>query len=89
MDKLVKKKVIEEVQEGDVLCVNPMSVASNKEGKRRLVIDISKHINPRCIIILLDRTHYIMAFTSDFFVIFFYYTTELGSACYPSLQQRN
>ena len=44
----MKKKVIKEVQEGDVRCVNPMSVASKKEGKRRLVIDLSGHINTRC-----------------------------------------
>ena len=46
--KLKSNEVIEEVGEDKVLCINPMSVASNKKGKRRLCIDLSRHVNDSC-----------------------------------------
>ena len=36
VEKLLKRKVIEEVKREEVACINPMSVASNREGKKRL-----------------------------------------------------
>ena len=30
------------------MCINPMSIASNKKGKKRLCIDLSRHVNMVC-----------------------------------------
>ena len=40
--------VVEEVEQNDVLCCNPLSVASNKKGKKRLCLDLSCHVNLAC-----------------------------------------
>ena len=40
--------VIEEVEEEDVEGVNPLFVASNKKGKKRLCLDLSRHVNESC-----------------------------------------
>ena len=45
--KLLTNGVIEEVDEEKVICTNPLSVASNRIGKRRLCIDLSHHVNVR------------------------------------------
>ena len=46
--KLVKNGVVEEVEQKDVLCCNPLSVASNKKGKKRLCLDLSRQVNLAC-----------------------------------------
>ena len=46
--KLVKNGVVEEVVQNDVLCCNPLSVAANKKGKKRLCLDLSRHVNLAC-----------------------------------------
>ena len=46
--KLLIKRAIREVDESELLCINPLSVASNKEGKKCLVIDLSWHVNKFC-----------------------------------------
>jgi hypothetical protein len=46
--KLVSNDVIEEVGLDKVLCINPLSMAANKKGKRRLCIDLSRHLNESC-----------------------------------------
>ena len=33
---------------GEVVCINPMSIASNKKGKKRLCIDLSRYVNIAC-----------------------------------------
>ena len=43
---LLKQKRVMEVDQADVLCCNPLSVAVNSKGKKRLVIDLSRHVNP-------------------------------------------
>ena len=35
-------------EEDKVTCINPISVASNRVGKRRLCIDLSRHVNNSC-----------------------------------------
>ena len=44
MEKYIKfaKKVIEEVSEKNVVCINPISVAANREGKNRFIIYLSR-----------------------------------------------
>ena len=46
--KLLTNEVIEEVTKGELVCINPMSIASNKKGKKRLCIDLSRHVNISC-----------------------------------------
>ena len=46
--KLINKKVVREVSKDEVLCINPLSVASNRQGKKRLCIDLSRHVNQFC-----------------------------------------
>ena len=46
--KLVMNGVAEEVEEKDILCCNPLSVAANKKGKQRLCLDLSRHVNLSC-----------------------------------------
>ena len=46
--KLVMNGVAEEVEEKDILCCNPLSVAANKKGKKRLCLDLSRHVNLSC-----------------------------------------
>ena len=48
IEKLLRRRVIEEVDHKEVACINPMSVASNREGKKRLCIDLSRHVNDYC-----------------------------------------
>ena len=48
IEKLLMRRVIEEVNHEEVACINPMSVASNREGKKRLCIDLSRHVNDYC-----------------------------------------
>ena len=46
--KLLENGVIEEVGIKDITCINPLSVASNKKGKLRLCLDLSRHVNLAC-----------------------------------------
>ena len=46
--KLLANGIIEEVGDDKVICVNPM-VASNRVGKQRLCIDLSRHVNNSCV----------------------------------------
>ena len=46
--KLLANGVVEEVSRKEVVCINPMSIASNKKGKKRLCIDLSRHVNKVC-----------------------------------------
>ena len=46
--KLIHNDVIEEVEAKEVACINPLTVASNKKGKKRLCIDLSRHVNLHC-----------------------------------------
>ena len=43
--KLVKMKVLKEVSKEEVSCVNPLTVAINDQGKKRLCIDLSRYVN--------------------------------------------
>ena len=43
--KLVKMKVLREVERDEVSCVNPLTVAINDRGKKRLCIDLSRYVN--------------------------------------------
>ena len=47
--KFLLNEVIEEVEAKEVLCINPLTVASNKKGKKRLCIDLSRHVNLSCV----------------------------------------
>ena len=46
--KFLDNGVIEEVGKKDITCVNPLSVAANKKGKKRLCLDLSRHVNLAC-----------------------------------------
>ena len=46
--KLLQANVLKEVKKEEVWCVNPLSVAINSEGKRRLCLDLSRHVNKIC-----------------------------------------
>ena len=46
--KLLKNGVIEEVAKKELTCINPLSVASNKKGKLRLCLDLSRKVNLAC-----------------------------------------
>ena len=46
--KLVESKAVVEVDREGIICVNPLSVASNQEGKLRLCIDLSRCVNNHC-----------------------------------------
>ena len=43
--KLVRMKVLKEVNKGEVSCINPLTVAVNDKGKKRLCIDLSRYVN--------------------------------------------
>ena len=43
--KLLANKVIEEVDRSKVAYVNPLSMASNAKGNKRLCLDLSRHVN--------------------------------------------
>ena len=43
--KLLENQVIEEVSPTDLQCVNPLSIASNRKGKQRLCLDLSRCVN--------------------------------------------
>ena len=43
--KLVKLEILKEVERGEVSCVNPLAVAINDRGKKRLCIDLSRYVN--------------------------------------------
>ena len=43
--KLVKMKILKEVERDEVSCVNPLTVAINNRGKKRLCIDLSRYVN--------------------------------------------
>ena len=45
IEKLVKMKVLKEVAKEEVSCINPLTVAINDRGKRRLCIDLSRYVN--------------------------------------------
>ena len=45
---MLKKKVIEEVAEQEVECINPISLASNREGKKPFCVDLSRWVNEHC-----------------------------------------
>ena len=48
IQKLIDSKDVVEVCREEVMCVNPLSVASNKEGKLQLCIDLSRCVNNHC-----------------------------------------
>ena len=43
--KLVRAKLVREVDRQSLVCVNPLTVAVNARGKRRLCIDLSRCVN--------------------------------------------
>ena len=43
--KLVKLEILKEVKRSEVSCVNPLTVAINGVGKKRLCIDLSRYVN--------------------------------------------
>jgi hypothetical protein len=43
--KLLENQVIEEVSPTDLQCINPLSIASNRKGKQRLCLDLSRWVN--------------------------------------------
>ena len=43
--KLVKLEILKEVKRSEVSCVNPLTVAINGVGKKRLYIDLSRYVN--------------------------------------------
>ena len=43
--KLVNMKVLMEVRKEEVNCINPLTVAVNDKGKKRLCINLSRYIN--------------------------------------------
>ena len=43
--KLVKMEILKEVERDEVSCVNPLTVAVNDRGKKRLCIDLSRYVN--------------------------------------------
>ena len=43
--KLAKMKILKEVKEEEVSCINPLTVAVNDRGKKRLCIDLSRYVN--------------------------------------------
>ena len=45
VQKLLKLEILKEVQRKEVTCVNPLTVAINGVGKRRLCIDLSRCVN--------------------------------------------
>ena len=45
IEKLVKMKILKEVERDEVSCVNPLTVAINDRGKKRLCIDLSHYVN--------------------------------------------
>ena len=45
IEKLVKMKVLKEVPRDEVSCINPLTVAVNDRGKKRLCIDLSRYVN--------------------------------------------
>ena len=45
VQKLVKKEILKEVERNEVQCVNPLTVAINGVGKKRLCIDLSRCVN--------------------------------------------
>ena len=42
--KLVRMKVLKEVSKEEVSCINPLTVAINDQGKKRLCIDLSRYV---------------------------------------------
>ena len=45
VQKLVKLGILKEVERSEVTCVNPLTVAINAVGKKRLCIDLSRCVN--------------------------------------------
>ena len=45
MRKLVRVKLVREVDRRSLVCVNPLTVAVNARGKRQLCIDLSRCVN--------------------------------------------
>ena len=45
INKLLAAKLIKEVPRSELWCVNPLTVAANARGKRRLCIDLSRCVN--------------------------------------------
>ena len=45
VEKMVKSKILREVSREEVKCVNPLTVAVNSNGKKRLCIDLSRYVN--------------------------------------------
>jgi hypothetical protein len=43
--EMARKKVLRKVGRSEVKCINPLTVATNSKGKRRLCIDLSRHVN--------------------------------------------
>ena len=45
MASLVRARLVREVDRRSLVCVNPLTVACNARGKRRLCIDLSRCVN--------------------------------------------
>ena len=45
VSKLVSANIVRKVRKEDLTCINPLSVAVNSKGKRRLCIDLSRCYN--------------------------------------------
>ena len=45
VEKLKEARLVEEIGREDLWCVNPLTVAMNSKGKRRLCLDLSRYMN--------------------------------------------
>ena len=45
VEKLKEARLVEEIGREDLWCVNPLTVAVNAKGKRRLCLDLSRYMN--------------------------------------------
>ena len=45
VEKLKEARLVEEIGREDLWCVNPLTVAVNAKGKRRLCFDLSRYMN--------------------------------------------
>ena len=45
VEKLKEARLVEETGREDLWCVNPLTVAMNSKGKRRLCLDLSRYMN--------------------------------------------
>ena len=45
VEKLKEARLVEEIERDCLCCVNPLTVAVNAKGKRRLCLDLSRYMN--------------------------------------------